>query len=123
MRLFILLLSWPLLLALAVAVPADLTDRTDLIARGLTNAVPLVEGPNDTNIAKVVTAILENAHYLKQPFNDEISAKFLDRYLDALDNLHIYFLQSDLERTKRFVRISKNMDKWLMASSHAMAWL
>ena len=34
--------------------------------------------------------------YLRQQFNDEISSKFLDRYLDALDNLHLYFVQSDL---------------------------
>src|SRR5437868_1666497 len=98
MRLISLLLSLRLLLALAVAAPVAAPVAEDALnLRKLTNAVPLVEGPNDGNIAKVTTQIFENAHYLKQPFNDEISSKFLDRYLDTLDNLHLFFLQSDIK--------------------------
>ncbi|MDB6031347.1 MAG: prc [Verrucomicrobiales bacterium] len=70
--------------------------------RNLANALPLVSGANDGTIAKVVATILERGHYLRQPFNDEISAKFLDRYLDSLDNLHIYFLQSDLKEFEQY---------------------
>src|SRR6185436_2183242 len=100
MRLIIFLLSLPLTLALANAAPD--TDDLFLVSRRLTNAIPLIEGPNDGNIAKITTTIFEGAHYLKQPINDEISSKFLDRYLDSLDNLHIYFLQSDLKEFEKY---------------------
>src|SRR5215208_2056348 len=62
----------------------------------------LVPGPNDSNITKVAAAILERGHYLRQPIDDEISAKFLDRYLDSLDNLHIYFVQEDLDEFEKY---------------------
>src|SRR6266566_1195029 len=100
MRLMIFLLSWRLALALVAAAPAQ--EENFLISGKLTNAVPLVEGPNDRNIAQVVTTIFENAHYLRQPLNDEQSSKFLDRYLDSLDNLHLYFLQSDVQQFEKY---------------------
>src|SRR5687767_8119735 len=58
--------------------------------------VPLTQGANDSNIARVVSMILERGHYLRQPLDDEISSKFLDRYLDSLDSLHAYFIKADL---------------------------
>jgi len=79
---------------------ADTVDET-LLTRKHTNA-PLVQGPNDATIARLVARILEGQHYLKQPLNDEVSARFLDRYLDALDNLHLYFLQSDLAEFEKY---------------------
>lgn len=76
-------------------------DQT-LLTRKHTNAVRLVEGPNDANIAKLTARILQSQHYLKPPLNDEVSSKFLDRYLDALDNFHMYFLQSDLNEFESY---------------------
>src|SRR3954447_20563046 len=125
MRRIICSLSLSLTLALALAVRAhpeaqslaaraekaparsDLVTPTPtqdlfLISGKLTNAVPLVEGPNDKNIARVTTTIFENAHYLRQPLDKEKASKFLDRYLDSLDNLHIYFLQSDLKQFEEY---------------------
>jgi carboxyl-terminal processing protease len=46
--------------------------------------------------AKVVAQILSQSHYLQQPLNDQMASKLLDRYLDSLDPLHLYFLQSDI---------------------------
>jgi len=100
MRLIVFLLSLRLTLALAVAAPAS--DEAFQFAGKLTNATPLVAGPNDSNIAKATATIFESYHYLRQPLDDEKSAKFLDRYLDALDNLHIYFLQSDLKEFEKY---------------------
>src|ERR1043166_2322389 len=101
------LLVFSLNLALALAAPVRLdrgaaAEDPFVTKRNLTNAVRLVEGSNDANIAKVTVGILENGHYLKQPFNDEISAKFLDQFLNSLDNLHIYFLQSDLKEFEKY---------------------
>jgi carboxyl-terminal processing protease len=58
---------------------------------------PLKIGPNDGTIAKFTTLLLEQQHFSKLQLNDSISTKFLDRYLDALDQLHMHFLQSDLD--------------------------
>jgi carboxyl-terminal processing protease len=92
MRSFALLL----LLSLGLPVCAVDTDPTLITARH-TNATPLVEGPDDTNILKWTARILQHSHYSRQTFNDEVSSRFLDRFLDSLDSQHIYFLQSDLK--------------------------
>src|SRR5690242_3857971 len=98
MRLTILLSSLCLWTTWATAA----ADDPFLISGKLTNAVALVQGTNDADIAKVTTGIFEKVHYLQQPFDDEKSSRFLDRYLDALDNVHIYFLQSDLQEFEKY---------------------
>jgi carboxyl-terminal processing protease len=63
--------------------------------------VPTAElkpGPDDGSIAMVVGRMLEQGHYTQHPFNDEMSGKMLDRYLNTLDPQHIHFLQTDLEK-------------------------
>jgi carboxyl-terminal processing protease len=104
MRLTTVLFCWLLTFALHAA---DSIDQA-LITKNHSNLVNLAQGPNEASIARVTATILERGHYLKQPFNAEISAKFLDRYFDALDNLHIYFLQSDL---KEFDIYRHSLDK------------
>src|ERR1041385_3011500 len=99
MRLFIILAGWYLGLALTLTQAAD--DQALLTIKH-TNAVQLKQGEYEASIARVAATILEKGHYLKQPFNDEVSSKFLDRYLDALDNLHIYFIQSDLKEFETY---------------------
>src|SRR5947208_4717614 len=99
MRLSIILVGWYLGLALSIT---QATDDQALLSTKHTNAVQLAQGANEASIARVAATILERGHYLKQPFNDEISSKFLDRYLDALDNLHIYFIQSDLKEFETY---------------------
>ncbi|HMC26856.1 MAG TPA: carboxy terminal-processing peptidase [Verrucomicrobiae bacterium] len=94
MRLITVLFCWSL--ALAVRAADSVPDQT-LITKNHTNLVRLAQGPNEASIARVTSMILQKGHYLRQKFDDEISSKFLDRYFDALDNLHIYFLQSDLK--------------------------
>jgi carboxyl-terminal processing protease len=57
---------------------------------------PLTPGPIDGPIALVTARMLERFQYLRQPFNDSVSSKFLDRYIEAFDPQHLHFLQSDL---------------------------
>ena len=52
--------------------------------------------PNDAIVAQIAAANLQHFHYTQHPFDEEISSKFLDRYLDSLDPLHMFFLQSDI---------------------------
>ena len=57
---------------------------------------PVAPGPVDGQIAYVTARMLEQYHYLRQPFNTTISGKFFDRYLDLFDPLHLHFTQEDL---------------------------
>jgi carboxyl-terminal processing protease len=53
-------------------------------------------GPYDGNIAYVTARLLERNHYRQHPFDDQISEKFLDRYVEAFDPQHIHFTDADL---------------------------
>lgn len=68
----------------------------------VTNApVPISEikpGPEDGGIAMVVGRLLEQGHFSQHPFDNEMSARMLDRYLNTLDPQHIHFLQTDLDK-------------------------
>jgi carboxyl-terminal processing protease len=49
-------------------------------------------------IAQRVTNILSEEHYLQQPFDDEMSQRTLDAYLNYLDYSRVYFTAKDIER-------------------------
>ena len=66
-------------------------------------SLPQVEAvPDEAAISRFTAKVLAQVHYLRQPLNDEISSKFLDRYLETLDGLHMHFLQSDLEEFDQY---------------------
>jgi carboxyl-terminal processing protease len=86
--------------------PLRAAETSDLFSTRHTNAVPaplpLVQGPNDDTIVQFVARLLQHQHYLQMPINKDVASKFLDRYLDSLDNLHIYFIQSDLDEFEKY---------------------
>jgi carboxyl-terminal processing protease len=53
--------------------------------------------PEDANISRVTASLLVQSHYKQQPINATVSSKFFDRYLEALDPLRMYFLESDVQ--------------------------
>jgi carboxyl-terminal processing protease len=53
--------------------------------------------PVHLKTSKEIINSLKQRHYLKIPIDDQLSAKFLSRYLDELDPNHIYFLASDIK--------------------------
>ena len=57
---------------------------------------PLPPGTNDVTITKLTAKLFERNHYSHQPMDDAMSERFYSRYLDMLDPLHFYFLQTDL---------------------------
>ncbi len=57
---------------------------------------PLAPGPVDGQIAYVTARMLEQYHYLRQPFDGTVSSKLLDRYVDLFDPTHVHFTQEDL---------------------------
>ncbi|MDO4251254.1 MAG: PDZ domain-containing protein, partial [Moraxella sp.] len=50
-----------------------------------------------------VALLLDKAHYLEQPLDEEMGAKMLKMYIDSLDPNHTLFLQSDVDEfTKKY---------------------
>jgi carboxyl-terminal processing protease len=63
---------------------------------------PLTPSPSDSNIARLVARILVQSHYLQHPLDNAMASKFLDRYIEVLDGLHLHFLQSDLNDFEQY---------------------
>lgn len=72
-------------------------DVVSTAAEGKPSPINIQTSPEEAKIARLVVGLLERSHYSQQPFNDEVSSKFLDKYFDALDPARIIFLQSDIE--------------------------
>jgi len=88
----------PLAFALLAAEPA----ANDLAAPKAATGVHPGATPEEGKIASFTARILQQNHYLQQPFDKGVSSKFLDTYLNALDPQHIYFLQSDLREFEKY---------------------
>ena len=59
--------------------------------------------PAETNFGQVamhVAYMLQNHHYSHKDFDDAVSAKLLDNYLNLLDFKHIFFTQQDVDKFK-----------------------
>jgi carboxyl-terminal processing protease len=96
-----------LVLALAFTVPF-FSSAAD------TNApAPFAANPDDGRVAYLTARLLEEYHYLQQPLDAEISAKFFDSYVDSLDPRHETFLQPDLAE---FDHYRTNLDKLTVGS-------
>jgi carboxyl-terminal processing protease len=55
---------------------------------------------NFGQVAMHVAYMLQNHHYSHQDFDDDVSAKLLDNYLDLLDFKHVFFTQKDVDSFK-----------------------
>lgn len=56
--------------------------------------------PNDRRIAMWVAGELRNEHLLRHPIDDEISQRAFKIFLEQLDAMKVYFLQSDIAEFK-----------------------
>jgi carboxyl-terminal processing protease len=67
----------------------------------------------EANITRLTASILGSSQFAHHPLDRELAAKFLDRYLDAIDGTRSLFLQSDVKdlsgKQGAFVRAT--MDK------------
>lgn len=57
---------------------------------------------NDAIVAQIAAEKIAEWNYSQRPFDEEMSSKFLDRYLDTLDHFHMYFLQSDIGEFEKY---------------------
>ena len=54
-------------------------------------------GRIDGLIAKVASSVITKRHYLQRPIDNEVSARLYQRYFEALDPDHYYFVAEDIE--------------------------
>ncbi|MBI3880544.1 MAG: hypothetical protein HY301_10850, partial [Verrucomicrobia bacterium] len=94
-----------LLLLPFLAVPllgATATNELKIEPTKISLAGPIRPGPRDADIARLVARVLEKNHYSQMPFDKEVSAKFLDRYVETWDPQRLHFLESDLKEFEVF---------------------
>jgi len=58
---------------------------------------------SDGRITQLTAQLLEQAQFAHRRLDDTMAAKFLDRYIDALDPSHELFFQSDIAEFQHFV--------------------
>lgn len=80
----------------------DSADDLILLERSTRNLPPVAASPDEGTIARVSARLLARSHYLQQPFDDEVSSRFLDCYLDNLDSLRLHFLESDIQEFENY---------------------
>lgn len=54
-------------------------------------------GPNDRQITLAVRSYLEREHFTRRPIDDEIARRWFGIFLESLDPMKVYFLQSDID--------------------------
>jgi len=104
---------WSVLM-LRAADPVDLLAPAPeplLISSKYTNALVLSPLSTDGAIAQTFAMLLERSHYSRHKFDDEISTRFFDRYLEVLDPQRLYFLESDLEE---FLPLKTQLDELIL---------
>ncbi len=55
-------------------------------------------GANDRHIAVAVRRHLEREHFLRRPIDDGIAKLWFDAFIESLDPMKVYFLQSDIDQ-------------------------
>ncbi len=82
-----------------IQAPAAAPAAAGAVAPGQANAPPAAvkAGTNDRYIAVAVRRQLENEHFLRKPIDDEIARRWFSSFLEALDPMKVYFLQSDVD--------------------------
>lgn len=59
-------------------------------------------GARDSVVTKVIAGLMPSQHVSGKEIDDTLSARALDLYLQTLDPLKLYFLQSDIDQFQRY---------------------
>lgn len=79
------------------AARADEPPRPAALQAPATVAGSPQPGANDRHIAVAVRRHLEREHFLRRPIDDGIAKLWFDAFIEALDPMKVYFLQSDID--------------------------
>lgn len=94
--------------------PAATITTADTPKSSLTNLV--APGLGDGEIAYVTARLLEQNHFIQHSFDDSISEKFFERYLETLDPQKLHFTQEDLNE---FASYRTNLDNLTLGRRRA----
>jgi carboxyl-terminal processing protease len=83
-----------------------------LVASANTN---LLAAPNYGTIAQYVANLIQNNHYSRTDFEDEVSEKFLESYLKFLDSNKLYFNKEDIQSFQKKYKTS--LDDYIFEGS------
>ena len=78
--------------------PAKILSLLTLVL--FTTHLPSASAQNETqygDLAQRVVAMLEEEHFLREPFNDKMSERTLNSYLEVLDYSRVYFTKEDVD--------------------------
>ena len=84
----------------SIAAPGLAEEPPRPVGLQATVAAPAVPQPgsNDRHIAVAVRRHLEREHFLRRPIDDGIARLWFDAFLESLDPMKVYFLQSDIDQ-------------------------
>jgi len=74
-----------------------------ILAAVAAGVIPSASAQNETqygDLALRVVGMLEEEHFLREPFNDKMSQRTLESYLEVLDYSRIYFTKEDVDGFK-----------------------
>ncbi len=103
LRLCLVLLACTALIA-GSATPTPRTETPDksVVSTRQTNEKVIAPGESDGKVAQLTAVLLQRQHYSQKGLNAEVSSKFLDRLVDSMDPMHLYFIKSDMDAFEMF---------------------
>ena len=91
-----------------------------LLAGGTICAQQFEQNPDDQKAAQMVCQLVHRFHISQKKIDDSISKKTLQRYIDSVDPLKLYFIQSDIEA---FKKLETKLDDQLVRGDVKFAYL
>jgi carboxyl-terminal processing protease len=73
-----------------------------VVSASLFAFTPLEAGSNERRIARVVGQYMPRMHYSKLPLSDDLSEKWFDNYIKALDSNKYFFIQQDIDQFSKY---------------------
>jgi carboxyl-terminal processing protease len=64
----------------------------------LTSSSCIAQQADFNEVGRQMAIMLQNSHFARLPFNEELSKRFLDDYLKDLDFQRLYFTQQDVDQ-------------------------
>jgi carboxyl-terminal processing protease len=102
-RFLLVLLGLSLVLPLRSAEnQANSKDRQSASTSANREIKPITPDPADGKIAFIAARMLEQLNFVRQPLDNSVSSRFLDRYIETLDPQHIHFTQADLAEFEKY---------------------
>ena len=80
----------------SAAAPAATSD-TGVLPSKFTDPKTLAPEESSGEIARLAARMIERSHFLRREFDDRVSERFFERYLESLDPQRMYFTQADYD--------------------------